>query len=339
MSKLDFLAEQPSRIESPTSLPKFKKAMGVSNPILQGIESETFNKEAMVGAIQSEHAEEWQLFEFIDIDLIDDPLVPQRWHYDVKDVSDMAKSLLSEGDGDAIRGQRMPILLFKKPNNRYEIIEGKTRVLAFKEHHLGKKIKAIVSTQLDPKTAYRIGYVANEGRNQLTDYDKGMSFRALLNQHVFETQEELCATLCIRKATLSKLLCFAKLPDSTRDIVERDKSRFGYNTAQLLFSLSEKSSESHLNSVAEKVLSGWSVSQLSSHIARFDGNKPKRQKQQKKVSILGQLGQLECNSKRLALDLDVSGLSEEEKNKIWYEIDNVLRSHLDSIVDQNGNTN
>lgn len=266
--------------------------------------------------------------ELIHIDLIEDPFVPQRWHYEVADIAAMANLLLQEGEGDALKGQLQPVRLLLKKNGHYEMIEGKTRLLAFRNHHLGKYIKAIVSKDLDRRKAYRMGYVSNEGRNPLTDYDKGMSFKALIDNGVYANQLELAEDLGIKRQVIGALLSFGKLPESTQAIIERDKTRFGYNTAQHLASLCEKAPESHLNTIAEKVLSGWTVSQLSSHVSRYASDKPRRIKSQKRVSVLGNLGQLECSNKKIALDLDVSTMSEDDRHSIWFELDKVIRERL-----------
>lgn len=303
-----------------------KPNLNISFAELANIVDSQDNNQFTDASQQSEMLHEY--VQLIDIEKIDPPSIRQRWHYDPRDIAKMADSLLQEGEGDALNGQRQPVLLMSKEDGRFEMMEGMTRLLAFRNHHLGKHIKAIVSSSLNQRTAYRIGFVSNEGRHQLTDYDKGMSFKALLDAGVYKNQVELCEDLSLNKTTVNMLLCFAKLPESTHAIIEKDKSRFGYNTARLLAVLFERSSESHLNAIAEKILGGWSIAQLNAHIVRHTGEKKKRIKQQKRVSILGNLGQMECSSKRLALDIDVSQLPQECTEKLWIEIDKLVRDTL-----------
>lgn len=265
--------------------------------------------------------------ELIPIDRIDEPLVRQRWHYDERDVAKMAETLRREGNGNPLDGQLQPVIVNRKPNGRYEMIEGMTRLLAFRYHALGPEIKAIVRDLPDARSAYRTGFRANEDRNAPSAYDKGMSFAAALKAGVYKNQQELAEDLGIKKQIVSALVAFDRLPDSTRIIIEQNKSEFGYNTATRLASLFEKTGVAEqVDTAAGKIVKGtWTYKKLDEYVNSIEAGGKKPQKKRTTVTKpIDGFGKLRYDKKCLLLDIDLSLYPADTGEAIASRIEKIL---------------
>lgn len=265
----------------------------------------------------------------IPIDQIDEPDIPQRWHYPEEEVSAMAQALLSEGDGNALAGQLQAVIIREKDNGRYEMIEGLTRLKAFKNHHLGPVIKAVIRSGVDGRSAFRMGFKANEKRNPLTDYDKGMSFAKLIERKTYDSVQSLAADLEVSDKKVYALLAFSKLPETTRSIIEQDKYRFSYNVAVQLASLNNKTeSEEELNKVATKVLTGaWTGDKVAKHVASISSGKTARNNRNGTTTTLPGLGKMRYTNKRMLVDLDLSAYPPDMSEEIARKIKLVLKDY------------
>lgn len=264
--------------------------------------------------------------ELIPTDQIDDPRVRQRWHYDDRDIAKMAQALLREGNGDALKGQLQPVLVKRKADGRYEMIEGMTRLLAFRHHHLGSEIKSIVCDLADAKDSYRAGYRANEDRNPPTDYDKGMSFAASIRDGIYPSQAAIAEDLDIKKQIVSAMVAFDRLPESTHQIIEQDKSAFGYNTATRLAALFEKTGKADLvDTAATKILKGtWTYKKLNDYVNSIEEGKKPSKKRTTATKPLDGFGKLRYDPKSLLLDIDLSSYPPDTSAAIADRIEKVL---------------
>lgn len=207
--------------------------------------------------------------ELIQIDMIDEPAVRTRWHYDEKRTDALLASLLDHGKGNILDGQLLPILVFQKADGRYEIVEGLTRVKAFQKSAQGSKIKAIVLDPLSRFEAYHKSYAANDARNEMTDYDKGMSFAAALEAGIFSSQKEIAEKLGVSKQLVSFMLKFSQLDETVRSVIEEDTRKFGANYAQELSVVQDKVSAEKAVFLAKKILEGMPISKLKLECAKL----------------------------------------------------------------------
>lgn len=271
------------------------------------------------------HFDDDQIF-LINISDITWPRVLQRWTYDEKDVMDLAKDISKFGNGNPLNGLLQPIIV-RVDNNKlgkYPIVEGKTRILAME--FLGQtKIKAIVRDNLTEKDGYFAGYRANEVRSPTTSYDKGMSFAALIESGIVSSQEEIVNETGLSKQTVSALVSFSKLPLSTRSIIELNKSKFGYNHAQLLNSLTKVTDELTLNKAVEKIGSGqWSLQKLTSFTKSIESPKSRTKNAGLIKKQLFNYGNMKYSND--ALEVSLTGLKQETIEKIAREIEEIISS-------------
>lgn len=263
--------------------------------------------------------------ELIDIGLIDEPFVRQRWQYSTDKITKMAASLMAEGDGNPLAGQLQPVLLIPSPDTpgRYEMVEGLTRLKAFKDHHLAKQIKAIVRHDLDRSAAYRVGYMANEERNPPSNYDKGMSFAAAIEAGIYTSQANLAETLRLSPSTVTGYLAFSKLPPSVVSIIELNVESFGYNVAARLLALSKKAPLPEVESAARKIAQGtWSFAKLSNYVTEVESGDSKPKRSKKSSRTIRDLGKIRCGDGSLSLVLE----------GIPSNLEKVLADRLEAIV-------
>lgn len=241
-----------------------------------------------VDATPSPAASASEVIELVSIDKIDDPRVPQRWLYPKEKVAAMAVAIMQEGNGDALKGQLQPVILVPSETpGRYEMVEGLTRLKAFREHYLSPVIKAIIRRDIGKAEAYRIGFTCNESRNAPTDYDKGMSFARALSFGLYQSQDELAEHIGVSKATLSQYMKFSKLPDFVHEIITESPTPFTYNVAAAINTICDRSNNDIelVTSIATKVAKGsMNGAQLKAFVATYsEGSSEKKRKPRKSV--------------------------------------------------------
>lgn len=91
----------------------------------------------------------------------------------------------------------------------YEIIFGMRRWYAASQIE-GAKFKARV-TDADDKECARLMHIENEESENISQFEKALSFDELINAGVFQTQTELADSLRVKKPYISKLLRAARL--------------------------------------------------------------------------------------------------------------------------------
>jgi ParB family transcriptional regulator, chromosome partitioning protein len=122
-----------------------------------------------------------------------------------KTCRDIIESISSEG-------QKHPVLA--RPCNgdnkvKYELIYGARRWFAAR--HLNVELLACVR-DIDNRAAFLEMDIENRLRNDISPYERGVSFKTWLRRGYFQSQEEIARTLGISAAHVCRLLKFAELP-------------------------------------------------------------------------------------------------------------------------------
>ncbi len=272
-------------------------------------------------------------FEVLSMALIDEPKVRPRWHYSTADVERMALDFLRVGDGKPLDGQITPIMVFAKPDGRYEVIDGLTRLKAMRSIQVSDTIKAVIKPAMAPAEAYRMGFDANESRTSMSDYDRGMSFHAALEQGVFHSQDEIAQSLGVNKSLISMVLKFSKLDASLLEIIESNKTLFGSTAVDRLHALQERSGLDKAKFAATKIIDGWSQQKLREYATKqleSTTSKSKKRSSSNSRPIAG-VGKIKFNDKAFSVALDLTNLPPEGIAKMAEEVERVLLSHLSQM--------
>ena len=171
-----------------------------------------------------------------------------RQVYDPARIDEMATSIARDG-------QRVPAVVMPDPAEpgSYLLIEGRYRKRALQS--LGRSaLLASIVEPLSDLEAYRLSLLLNEERNDQTILDNALSWKAMLDDGTYRSQDHIAEHLNIKQGTVSKTLALLDLPAGVLSIIKTRPSSFGIRIAQELRQLSKLVDEPALESVAEQVI-------------------------------------------------------------------------------------
>lgn len=171
-----------------------------------------------------------------------------RQVYDPSRIDEMATSIARDG-------QRVPAVVMPDPAEpgSYLLIEGRYRKRALQSLGRGTLLASIVEPLSDLE-AYRLSLLLNEERNDQTILDNALSWKAMLDDGTYRSQDHIAEHLNIKQGTVSKTLALLDLPSGVLNIIKTRPASFGIRIAQELRQLSKLVDETALESVAEQVI-------------------------------------------------------------------------------------
>lgn len=136
-------------------------------------------------------------------------------------------------------GQIVPVIvrpLKDDPLHDYEIVAGNARYRAALK--AGVPLAAIIRTDLDDRSAWRIMVQENELRQPICPYAQGLRCRQALQKGLFKSKRELARVLGISSAQIEYLLGIADLPKELVAVagpdIKRLSARMGYELVRLV---------------------------------------------------------------------------------------------------------
>lgn len=142
-----------------------------------------------------------------------------------KSFDDEEITLLSESI--KMYGIRQPLTVLSV-NNKYEVVSGERRLRAAKQAGL-EKVPCIIIDKADQADA--IALIENIHRKNLHPIELANTYKNLLDNSVFENQNELALKLSVSKSHISELIKYTNLPKEIQQkildnkIISRDKLR------------------------------------------------------------------------------------------------------------------
>lgn len=183
----------------------------------------------------------------LPIDKVKDHPRNARQFYETTRIDEMATSIARDG-------QQVPAIVMPDPKEpgSYLLIEGRYRKRALIS--LGRDtIIASVIEPLSDLEAYRLSLLLNEERNDQTILDNAMSWRSMLDDGTYKSQDHIAEHLNIKQGTVSKTMAILELPSSVISVIRARPTRFGIRVAQELRQLSKILPEKTVESIAEQV--------------------------------------------------------------------------------------
>jgi ParB family chromosome partitioning protein len=163
----------------------------------------------------------------IPIDLIDKGRYQPRTKIDEDAIGRLADSMATR--------QINAIIVRKTDNGRYELIAGERRWRAKKL--LGHPtIRAKVCVLTDAQ-AILMALTDNEAREDLSDFERGMSYRGLLAEKIVASQVELARVIGKERTFVVRCLAYFKLPPEVLLMLETRQDLFGSAYAQSFASI------------------------------------------------------------------------------------------------------
>lgn len=171
-----------------------------------------------------------------------------RQVYDPARIDEMATSIARDG-------QRVPAVVMPDPSQpgNYLLIEGRYRKRALQSLGRGTLLASVVEPLSDLE-AYRLSLLLNEERNDQTILDNALSWRAMLDDGTYRSQDHIAEHLNVKQGTVSKTLALLDLPAGVLNIIKTRPASFGIRIAQELRQLSKLVDEAALEAVAEQVI-------------------------------------------------------------------------------------
>jgi len=174
----------------------------------------------------------------IDLNKIEFSPNQPRIEYDNKKIDELANSIKENG-------LIQPIII-KRNENKYQIIAGHRRYLAFRK--LNKEsIPAIIKNNINNEEI--ITLTENLIRENLNPLEIALSLENILDKKIVKTHSELAKILGINKSTVSRYLKLLKLPNKIKKFIKEKK----YTDLLVLNKLSTLSSKEAVE-IFEKII-------------------------------------------------------------------------------------
>lgn len=209
-------------------------------------------------------------------EIVDSPYQPRR-SYDPESIDELGKSL-------SANGQQEPVILRALPNNQFELIGGHRRKKA--ALNIGwDELDARIVVRTDEQ-AKKETLLQNEGREDLTEYERAMMYHMAINDGVVKNQTECAEVFATSQASVSKAIAMLDLPAPIIAMLDKNPALFGSSTASIIRDLLNDYPDNHdivIQSV-ERLQEGASGSSLRGWVAQMVAHKkPASPRSQKSV--------------------------------------------------------
>lgn len=160
----------------------------------------------------------------IDV-LVESPWQP-RMHYDETALTELATSL-------KLKGQDEPVHVFVAGTSKqFQIISGHRRVRAAKLAGWSN-VNAIVHS-IDERQAKIATLTANEGREDLTDYERGLAYQRARDEGLATSQSEIATLFSCSQGRVSQCLSLLKLPADFIKLLKARPGLINYRRATMI---------------------------------------------------------------------------------------------------------
>jgi ParB family chromosome partitioning protein len=245
-------------------------------------------------------------------DIENNPMQP-RIHIEAEQLKDLARSI-------KLHGLIQPIAVIRVGQDKYILKAGQRRWLAHKE--LGfKTIKAIVQEESmfggkeNDKALFEIAVMENTQRDNLNPLELALSLRQAMDKGLYKTLDELSLALSKSKSYVSKVLKVLSLDDVIIEDLAKNKST---NDIESLYEIQK------IKDIKEQVRVYFDF------VAKKLDRKALRELNKKKVlhAKVKEPYIFVKNTKKVKLELDLAKISDENKKKIYEELEVILERYF-----------
>ena len=161
----------------------------------------------------------------------------RKGKYQPRRVFDQEKLALLANTIEDNGGLNNAIVVRPLNDGNYELIAGERRFLA---HELLRKhsIYALVRHLSDEEAAV-LSVADNDAREDLTDFERGLSYKQLLDDKIVQNQTELSRRVGRSMPTISRCLAYFKLPQPVIKMLEDNPELIGNRVVADLVALSD----------------------------------------------------------------------------------------------------
>ena len=234
--------------------------------------------------------------------IINNPNQP-RLDYDEEKLNELTKSIKENG-------LLSPILL-KRKNDKYEIIAGHRRFLAYKK--LNKETIPAIIKDISDETSHKLTLTENLIRDNLDPLEIALSLEKMLSQNIASNQLELSKILGLSTSKISRYLKLNKLPSEIKEKIH-NKEYTNLIVLNALLSLDKNKMISTFNEIIEKKLNREEALNLI-----------KQSKNKKEIQIIKGKGfKVEKKETKTKIEIDSKKLDNPEVDKLLKKLENLL---------------
>ena len=243
--------------------------------------------------------------------IINNPLQP-RLEIKEEELKDLMTSI-------KLHGLIQPIALIKSKDDSYILKAGQRRWLAHKNLGL-KKIKAIVEDECDTtskegkKKLFNIAVLENTQRENLDPLELSLSLQHALDLGLYKTKQDLALALSKSNSFISKVI---KVTTLEKIIIEDLKLNRSTSDIEALYELQKIKD-------TQKQIELYFLF-IKNEISRNDIREVNSKKIQKKEQSLYTIS---TKPKYIKLEIDTVKLSQEKKNELQKELENIAKKYL-----------
>lgn len=215
-----------------------------------GSETVEFHREISAGpkVLEGEFLAADEYVTHLDVNLIDrSPYQPRRIFNEAQ-LQRLAEAIQANG------GLNNPVIVRRKSNGRFELVAGERR---WRAHEIleWKLIKAHIRDLSDEDAAV-LAVTDNEAQEPLTDFERALSYKKLLDSKAVKTQVVLARRVGRSVATISRCLAYFKLPDEIIALLEDDPVFIGTKHVADLAALADDGHKELVIEAAKHVYDG-----------------------------------------------------------------------------------
>jgi len=215
----------------------------------------------------------------IDVNLIDTSPYQPRLKICETDIDDRARDIEA-------RGQISAIVVRRKHNGRYELIDGEHRWRAMIK--LGRTYILADIKRITDRQAALMAVAANTQRKGYTDYENALSMQRIDSDGLLGTSAEMASVLGIQVSDLYRLKAFFALPEAAQKLLKEQPDLISRRSADALKSAYLNYGESSVPAILEAMpLIGKKelrVEGITKWLAEKLGPKPTKTKNTRKVA-------------------------------------------------------
>jgi ParB family transcriptional regulator, chromosome partitioning protein len=154
----------------------------------------------------------------VSINLIDVSPYQPRVLFDEEALGRLADTIADSGLNN-------PIVVRPKKGGRFELIGGERRLRAIQI--LGRNTIPVHIRAIGDEDAAIMAITDNDAREDLSDYERGKAYRALLLNGVIKTQTQLARRVGVSIPTISRCLAYFKLPIRVLEMLDENPCLIG----------------------------------------------------------------------------------------------------------------
>src|SRR3990167_3508536 len=254
-----------------------------------------------------------------------------RFFYSTEEVDEMASSLTTNGQDVSVVGYW--------DGDHIVLIDGVKRLRGAKSAGLDNLRVDVVPRPQNERDIYLTSRRINQESSSQTALDDCIRFRALLEKHLFDSQDALGDALGMSKASVSKVLALESISDR---VMRRLKDTNIPSSIKALYAISRiysKTSTDHdkteeaedlafsiVEEAVKKDLSGNQVEQLVE--SRLKGPSMRVRNEVRQVTIGSAKGTIKFNKDKGRLDFAISGLDPTSVDELLEKVENLCKQSL-----------